>query len=159
MILQVAASFNNTFNSLTTFLMLKLLIKKWFFDKSVCRLSVMKVIITFNQKRPLRTQIKNNETAQNTRKMQQTKSRLIVVLYLIVWESGASFFGPITEENKAKPKQSWILSTLNWKLLWNVWKHSGLITRESKAKPKQAWILSTLSCCEMSTLSLPFFFH
>ena len=121
MILQVAASFNNTLNFLTTFLMLKLLIKKWFFDKSDCKLSVMKVIITFNQKRPLRTQIKNNETAQNTRKMQQTKSRLIVVLYLIVWESGASFFGPITEENKAKPKQNQsktkaILDTFNTQL-------------------------------------------
>ena len=56
----------------------------------------------------MRTQVKTGNLleAWETR---VTKIGLILVLYLIGWDGGTSFSGPITEQSKEKPKQSRVM--------------------------------------------------
>ena len=49
--------------------------------------------------------------------MEMTKSRLVLVLYLIGWEGGASFLDKSQNAVKQNQCNPGLLSTLSWKLL------------------------------------------
>ena len=96
----------------------------------------------------------HNEPMRNLNKYmctRATKSWLVLVLHLIGWEGGASYFKPITERSKAKLKNFGLLSTRIWKGYWDI---TLLIMRENKLESQ--WLLNNGSLAKWKGVAMTF---
>ena len=92
------------------------------FFSTECHTIKAKVIIMAKEETKIPLRVDDNWEWKHPNYLKRGKRRaaklwLVLVLHLIGWESGASFFDRSQGEVKQNQSNPWLLSTLNWKLL------------------------------------------
>ena len=92
------------------------------FFSTECHTIKAKVIIMAKEETKIPLRADDNWEWKHPNYLKRGKRRaaklwLVLVLHLIGWESGASFFDQSQREVKQNQSNPWLLSTLNWTLL------------------------------------------